>query len=79
MDAKPQLEIHADDVKCSHGATIGQLDDNSIFYLKSRGLNDEAAKNLLQKAFIGEVVSEFKIEAIKDEVLRKVDEKLSRV
>ncbi len=79
MDAKPQLEIYADDVKCSHGATIGQLDDNSIFYLKSRGLNDEAAKNLLQKAFIGEVVSEFKLEAIQSEVLRKVDEKLSRV
>ena len=45
MDAKPQLEIYADDVKCSHGATIGQLDENSIFYLKSRGLNDLQAIN----------------------------------
>ncbi|MEM9546977.1 MAG: Fe-S cluster assembly protein SufD [Bacteroidota bacterium] len=79
MDAKPQLEIYADDVKCSHGATIGQLDNSSIFYLKSRGLNDEAARNLLQKAFLGEVVSEFKIEAIKQSVLTKIDEKLSRV
>jgi len=79
MDAKPQLEIYADDVKCSHGATIGQLDENSIFYLKSRGLNDEAAKNLLQKAFLGEVVTGFKIESIKESVLRKIDEKLSRV
>ena len=79
MDAKPQLEIYADDVKCSHGATIGQLDENSVFYLKSRGLNDEAAKNLLQKAFLGEVVTAFKIEAIKEKVLRKIDDKLSRV
>jgi len=79
MDAKPQLEIYADDVKCSHGATIGQLDENSIFYLKSRGLNEEGARNLLQKAFLGEVVAEFKIEAIKEKVLRKIDDKLSRV
>jgi len=79
MDAKPQLEIYADDVKCSHGATIGQLDDNSIFYLKSRGLNDEAAKNLLQKAFLGEVVNEFKIESIKTDVLKRIDDKLGRV
>lgn len=78
MDAKPQLEIYADDVKCSHGATIGQLDHNSVFYLKSRGLNDEAAKNLLQKAFVGEVVTDFKIEAIKNRVLEKIDDKLSR-
>jgi Fe-S cluster assembly protein SufD len=79
MDAKPQLEIYADDVKCSHGATIGQLDDNSIFYLKSRGLNDEAARNLLQKAFLGEVAAHFKIEAIREKVLKKIDEKLSRI
>ena len=79
MDAKPQLEIYADDVKCSHGATIGQLDNNSIFYLKSRGLNDDEARNLLQKAFLGQVVTNFKIEAIKHSVLLKIDEKLSRI
>lgn len=79
MDAKPQLEIYADDVKCSHGATIGQLDESSVFYLKSRGLNDEAAKNLLQKAFLGEVVTEFKIDSIKHKILDRIDEKLSRV
>lgn len=79
MDAKPQLEIYADDVKCSHGATIGQLDEQSVFYLKSRGLNDDAAKNLLQKAFLGEVVTEFKLDPIKERVLNKIDEKLSRV
>jgi len=76
MDAKPQLEIYADDVKCSHGATIGQLDESSIFYLKSRGLPDEAAKNLLQKAFVGDVVTNFPIESIKDDILNRIDFKL---
>jgi len=78
MDAKPQLEIYADDVKCSHGATIGQLDESSVFYLKSRGLPDEAAKNLLQKAFVGDVVTNFELESIKDDVLERIDAKLER-
>ncbi len=78
MDAKPQLEIYADDVKCSHGATIGQLDQESIFYLKSRGLSDEGAKTLLQKAFIGEVVLKFKFQPIIDKVLSMVVTKLSK-
>lgn len=79
MDAKPQLEIYADDVKCSHGATIGQLDKNSVFYLKSRGLNDEAARNLLQKAFLGDVVTHFKLDPVKQKVLQKIEDKLSRI
>jgi Fe-S cluster assembly protein SufD len=78
MDAKPQLEIFADDVKCSHGATIGQLDNESIFYLKSRGLSDEGAKNLLQKAFIGDVILNFRYEPIIDKILSMVDVKLSK-
>jgi len=78
MDAKPQLEIYADDVKCSHGATIGQLDDESVFYLKSRGLSDEGAKNLLQKAFIGDVILNFRYEPIIEKVLSMVDAKLSK-
>jgi Fe-S cluster assembly protein SufD len=53
---KPQLEIFADDVRCSHGATIGQLDDEAMFYLRSRGLDKEQAQSLLLKAFMGEVV-----------------------
>ena len=65
MDSKPQLEIYADDVKCSHGATIGQLDEEAVFYLRSRGLNQEAARSLLQFAFIKEVLEDFPIEAIK--------------
>ena len=79
MDAKPQLEIYADDVKCSHGATIGQLDESSIFYLKSRGLSEIQSRNLLQKAFVGEVVENFKNETIKHSVLNKIDQKLDRV
>ncbi len=56
VDSKPQLEIFADDVKCSHGATIGQLDENSVFYLRSRGLSDQQARALLQHAFLKEVL-----------------------
>ncbi|MEQ8705450.1 MAG: Fe-S cluster assembly protein SufD [Phaeodactylibacter sp.] len=66
MDSKPQLEIFADDVKCSHGATIGQLDESSVFYLRSRGLNDHQARAMLQHAFIAEVLEYFKHEQIRD-------------
>jgi Fe-S cluster assembly protein SufD len=55
-DSKPQLEIFADDVKCTHGATIGQVDDNAIFYLRSRGLSQEAARSLLVYAFAGQTI-----------------------
>ena len=54
-DAKPQLEIYADDVKCSHGATVGQLDPTALFYLRSRGLSERAARRLLLRAFAGEI------------------------
>jgi Fe-S cluster assembly protein SufD len=56
VDTKPQLEILADDVKCAHGATVGQLDPEHIFYLRSRGLSDAAAQNLLTYAFAAEIV-----------------------
>jgi Fe-S cluster assembly protein SufD len=54
--AKPQLEIFADDVKCSHGATIGQLDEEPIFYLRSRGLDEATAKQMLVQAFASEIL-----------------------
>ncbi|MEY2904145.1 MAG: Fe-S cluster assembly protein SufD [Bacteroidota bacterium] len=66
MNAKPQLEIFADDVKCSHGATIGQLSEESIFYLKSRGIQEAEAKRLLQRAFIGEVLEKMDNEEIRE-------------
>lgn len=77
MDSKPQLEIFADDVRCSHGATIGQLDDTSIYYLKARGLSELQAKTLLQFAFVGEVIDKIDHDAIKAHVEKLVNEKWS--
>ncbi|MCK5520143.1 MAG: SufD family Fe-S cluster assembly protein, partial [Candidatus Marinimicrobia bacterium] len=55
-DSKPLLKIFADDVKCSHGATVGQLDDNALFYLKSRGIGEDTAKSMLTYAFAADIV-----------------------
>ena len=57
IDAKPQLEIWADDVKCSHGATIGRLDEDALFYLRSRGIAQAAARDLLVQGFASEVLA----------------------
>lgn len=65
MDTKPQLEIFADDVKCAHGATVGQLDNESLFYLRSRGLTEVAARNLLTYAFGGEVINRVIVPSLK--------------
>ncbi len=59
MDVKPQLEIYADDVKCMHGTTVGQLDDEALFYLRTRGLEYETARNLVIHAFADEILSRF--------------------
>ncbi|HRW28790.1 MAG TPA: Fe-S cluster assembly protein SufD, partial [Emcibacteraceae bacterium] len=64
-NSKPELLIYADDVKCSHGATVGELDDQALFYLESRGLDKNAAKGLLVEAFIAEVFEEIDLEAVK--------------
>ncbi len=74
VNTKPQLEIFADDVKCSHGATIGQLDRDSMFYLKSRGISEEIARTILIHAFASDVIHSIKVKAIKD----YVEEILSR-
>lgn len=66
IDTKPQLEIYADDVKCSHGATVGQLDPAQIFYLRSRGIADAAARALLTHAFAAEVVEGVKIARLRE-------------
>ncbi|MBS0359053.1 MAG: Fe-S cluster assembly protein SufD [Proteobacteria bacterium] len=60
INTKPQLEIFADDVKCAHGATVGQLDEKSLFYLRSRGIEKEAAKQLLVHAFASEIINRVK-------------------
>jgi Fe-S cluster assembly protein SufD len=65
IDTKPQLEIYADDVKCTHGATIGQIDEDAIFYLRSRGIAGDAAKALLLFAFAGQALDRMKAEPIR--------------
>ncbi|MGO9480390.1 MAG: Fe-S cluster assembly protein SufD, partial [Candidatus Kryptoniota bacterium] len=74
VDTKPQLEIFADDVKCSHGATVGQLNKESIFYLRSRGIGEEEAKMILIYAFANDVLKNIKIEEVRnslEEILSK--------
>jgi Fe-S cluster assembly protein SufD len=66
VNTKPQLEIFADDVKCSHGATIGQIEDEALFYLKSRGIGDETARGMLIHAFASDVVNSIKVEVIRN-------------
>lgn len=65
VDTKPQLEIYADDVKCSHGATVGQLDENMIYYLRSRGIDHEAARGLLTYGFAQDVVERMPLAAVR--------------
>ncbi len=76
IDTKPELEIYADDVKCSHGATVGQLDAQALFYLRSRGLDRERAAQILTRAFAGRVLSEIAVESVRPYVERIVDAKL---
>jgi len=64
-NSNPQLEIFADDVKCTHGSTVGQLDDDAIFYLRSRGIGAEAARSLLTYAFASDIVERIKIEPVR--------------
>ena len=66
IDAKPQLEIFADDVKCTHGATVGQIDRTALFYMKSRGVDAETARQLLTYAFAAEVLETIEHEAVRD-------------
>jgi Fe-S cluster assembly protein SufD len=68
IDTKPQLEIYADDVKCTHGATVGQLSDEAIFYLRSRGIPREKARRMLIHAFAGEIIDRINHEAIREEL-----------
>lgn len=76
VDSKPQLEIFADDVKCTHGATIGQMDDEAIFYLRSRGLNEAAAKSLLIFAFANESLERIRNEPLQQHLKNLLFERL---
>jgi Fe-S cluster assembly protein SufD len=74
VNSKPELEIYADDVKCSHGSTTGQLDEEAVFYLRARGLSEASARQLMVGAFVGEVFEKIENEAVVErihEVLRE--------
>jgi Fe-S cluster assembly protein SufD len=79
VDTKPQLEIFADDVKCTHGATVGRLDDVALFYARSRGVPAEKAQRLLTYAFAAEVTSEVVLEPVRHELDRLVRERLGEM
>lgn len=76
INSKPELEIYADDVKCSHGSTTGQLDEEALFYLQSRGIGLESARKLLVRAFVGDVVDEMEDGIFKTKIEEVIEEKL---
>jgi Fe-S cluster assembly protein SufD len=80
VDTKPQLEIYADDVKCAHGAAVGQLDEEELFYLQARGINPELSRSLLTYGFAEELIGKIEMESIRLEldqiVLNRLHSKL---
>ncbi len=78
IDTKPQLKIWADDVKCSHGATIGQLDEDALFYLRSRGIKKNKALEILVQAFAGDITSQVKPDSLRDFIMERLLEKLEK-
>jgi Fe-S cluster assembly protein SufD len=79
VDTKPQLEIYADDVKCSHGATVGQLDENQVFYLRSRGVGEDVARKVLVHAFAEEIVGRCGIVPLRDRLHGLLADRLAEV
>jgi len=75
-DTKPQLEIYADDVKCTHGATVGQLNEESIFYLRARGIGADTARRMLIHAFAGEIIERIRFAPLREELDKIVWERL---
>jgi len=71
-DSRPQLEIHADDVKCTHGATVGPLDEEKVFYMRSRGIDEGAARGLLTWAFAADILRRFDLPGIRRDVESKL-------
>jgi Fe-S cluster assembly protein SufD len=79
MNSKPQLEIYADDVKCSHGATIGQLNKEALYYMRSRGLSENEAVSILKQAFLTEITELIKIDPIKEKVEQMLVDKFKQM
>ena len=76
IDTKPELEIYADEVKCSHGATVGQLDETALFYLRTRGLDLDEATQLITRAFASKILSLLTVDAAREYVSGAIDERL---
>ena len=76
MYSKPQLEIYADDVKCSHGATTGQIDESALFYLRSRGISEKEARMLLMLAFTNDVIDNIRVDALRDRIRNLMENRL---
>lgn len=79
VNTKPQLEIFADDVKCTHGATVGHLDDDAYYYIRTRGIPSDLAKSILIRAFANDVVESVKIEPLRDQINHMIFKNLHRV
>ncbi len=77
VDTKPQLEIYADDVKCSHGATIGRIDDDQMFYLRARGIDEQAAQRMIIYAFAAELTESIEDETLRQQVLARIGERFT--
>ncbi len=78
INTKPQLEIYADDVKCTHGATVGQLDAEALFYLRSRGIGLEEARNILTRAFAGDILHRIKLDAVRVQLEASLSRQLAQ-
>ena len=76
VDTKPQLEIFADDVKCTHGATVGQLDDDALFYLRSRGIDADLARSMLIYGFANEIIEKVDVPALRARIEHLVLDRL---
>lgn len=76
VDTKPQLEIYADDVKCSHGATMGGMDENELFYMRSRGIPGKEAKILQAKSFLYPVLSHIEDQKLRSDLEQKIDKQI---
>jgi Fe-S cluster assembly protein SufD len=77
MQTKPQLIIDADDVKCSHGATVGQIDEEALFYLRARGIDEDKARMMMMNAFAHEVIQEIKVEALRERIDELIEKRLN--
>ena len=79
IDTKPELEIYTDEVKCSHGSTVGQLDENALYYMRSRGIDLKTAKTMLISAFVQKILSLIKIKSTQNYLDKLITTKLAKL